>query len=154
MYKGFLGSWGIWAQPLCALFFTIRVGQNHIFIRIYGVHTVFLAGNSPYIRSYTVQIYGSGQPYIFDMPAPLAAYRADALLALPHIARVGQNHIYTVYIRYFWHGNHQIYGLIRHIYIRCWHYLTLPKTTLFDLVRWYTYLIWYTDITIWSGTLI
>ena len=30
---------------------------------IYGVHTVFLAGKSPYIRSYTVYIYGSGQPY-------------------------------------------------------------------------------------------
>jgi hypothetical protein len=39
-----------------------RVGQNHTFIGIYGVYTVFLAGNSPYIRSYTVQIYGSGQP--------------------------------------------------------------------------------------------
>jgi len=24
----------------------------------------FLAGKSPYIRSYTVQTYGSGQPYI------------------------------------------------------------------------------------------
>jgi len=32
------------------------------------------------------------------------------------IARVGQNHIYAVYIRYFWHGNHQIYGHIRCIY--------------------------------------
>jgi len=30
--------------------------------------------------------------------------------------RVGQNHIYTVYIRYFWLGNHQIYGHIRCIY--------------------------------------
>jgi len=40
-----------------------RVDQNHIIIRIYGVHTVFLAGKSPYIRSYTVYIYGSGQPY-------------------------------------------------------------------------------------------
>jgi len=29
------------------------------------------------------------------------------------IRRVGQNHIYTVYIRYFWQGNHQIYGHIR-----------------------------------------
>jgi len=38
-----------------------RVGQNHTFICIYGVHTVLLAGKSPYIRSYTVQIYGSGQ---------------------------------------------------------------------------------------------
>jgi len=30
--------------------------------------------------------------------------------------RVGQNHIYTVHIRYFWQGNHQIYGHIRCIY--------------------------------------
>ena len=36
-----------------------RVGQNHIYI--YGVYTVFLAGKSPNIRSYTVYIYGSGQ---------------------------------------------------------------------------------------------
>jgi hypothetical protein len=33
-----------------------------------------------------------------------------------NICRVGQNHIYTVYIRYFWQGNHQIYGHIRCIY--------------------------------------
>jgi len=31
--------------------------------------------------------------------------------------RVGQNHIYTVYIRYFWQGNNQIYGHIRCIYM-------------------------------------
>ena len=37
-----------------------RVGQNHAFIGIYGAHAVFLAGKSPCIRSYTVQIYGSG----------------------------------------------------------------------------------------------
>jgi hypothetical protein len=29
-----------------------RVGQNHTFIGIYGVHKVFLAGKSPCIRSY------------------------------------------------------------------------------------------------------
>jgi hypothetical protein len=33
------------------------------------------------------------------------------------IRRVGQNHIYTVYLRYFWQGNHQIYGHIRCIYM-------------------------------------
>jgi hypothetical protein len=27
------------------------------------------------------------------------------------ITRVGQNHVYTVYIRYFWQGNHHIYGV-------------------------------------------
>ena len=30
--------------------------------------------------------------------------------------RVGQNHICTVYIRYFWHGNYEKYGHIRCIY--------------------------------------
>jgi hypothetical protein len=29
---------------------------------------------------------------------------------------VGQNHIYTVYTRYFWQGNHRLYGHIRCIY--------------------------------------
>jgi len=32
------------------------------------------------------------------------------------INRVGQNHIHTVCIRYFWQGNHHIYGHIRCIY--------------------------------------
>jgi hypothetical protein len=31
-------------------------------IYIYCVYTVFLAGKSPNIRSYTVYIYGSGKP--------------------------------------------------------------------------------------------
>ena len=32
------------------------------------------------------------------------------------MSRDGQNHIYTVYIRYFWLGNHQIYGVFIRIY--------------------------------------
>jgi len=32
------------------------------------------------------------------------------------MSRVGQNHIYTVYIRYFWHGFHKIYGHIQRIH--------------------------------------
>jgi len=32
------------------------------------------------------------------------------------VVRVDQNHIYTMYIRYYWQGNHQIYGHIRCIY--------------------------------------
>jgi len=32
------------------------------------------------------------------------------------MCRVGQNHIYTVHIRYFWPGNYHIYGHIRCIY--------------------------------------
>jgi hypothetical protein len=46
--------------------FIHRVGQNHTFIGIYGVYTVLSAGTSPYIRSYPVQIYGSGQPYSYS----------------------------------------------------------------------------------------
>ena len=32
------------------------------------------------------------------------------------ISRVDPNHIYTVYIRYFWLENHQMYGHIRRTY--------------------------------------
>jgi len=39
------------------------------------------------------------------------------------MTRVGQNHIYTVYIRYFGLGNHQIYG----VYIRIYTVLANPK---------------------------
>ena len=48
-----------------------RVGQNHVYTvytqndgewHLAGVHTVLLAGESPNIRSYTVCLYGSGQP--------------------------------------------------------------------------------------------
>jgi len=39
-----------------------------------------------------------------------------------HIFRVGQNHIYTVYIRYFRLGNHLIYG----VYIRIYTVLANP----------------------------
>ena len=39
------------------------------------------------------------------------------------ISRVGQNHIYTVHLRYFWQGNHQIYG----VYIRFWPTLTISS---------------------------
>ena len=39
-----------------------RVGQNYIHIRCVNI---FLAGKSQNIRSYTLYIYGSGQPYAF-----------------------------------------------------------------------------------------
>jgi hypothetical protein len=40
----------------------------------------------------------------------------------PYMSRVGQNHIYTVYIRYIWLGNYQIYG----VYIRIYTVLANP----------------------------
>jgi len=53
------------------------VGQKYSYLGIYGVYTVFLAGESPYIRPYTVQIYGSGQPYIRRMYTELASPAHD-----------------------------------------------------------------------------
>ena len=32
------------------------------------------------------------------------------------VSRVGLTHKYTVHVRYFWQGNHQIYGHIQCIY--------------------------------------
>jgi hypothetical protein len=51
------------------------------------------------------------------------------------IGRVGQNHIYTVYIRYFWLGNHQIYCVYIRIYTanptyRCYDNITFAHITL------------------------
>ena len=40
------------------------------YIRIYGIYTVFLAGKLPYIWSYTVYVYGIGQPYIHGSGRP------------------------------------------------------------------------------------
>jgi hypothetical protein len=48
-----------WVHPWAG-FKLGRVGQNYIPVN--GVYTVFLAGESPNIRSHTLHIYGSGQP--------------------------------------------------------------------------------------------
>ena len=46
---------------------------------------------------------------------PLLMFFSCSLTIL-QIYRVGDNHIYLVYIRYFWQGNRQIYGHIRCIF--------------------------------------
>jgi len=53
--------------------FIPSIGQNHTFIGIHGVHTVFRTGKSPYIRSHTVYIYSSGQPYSYHSLPQMAA---------------------------------------------------------------------------------
>jgi hypothetical protein len=45
-----------------------------------------------------------------------AAKRTPKGKQMKSLSRVGQNHIYTVCIRYFWQGNHRIYGHTRCIY--------------------------------------
>jgi len=67
-----------------------RVGQDQY---IYGAYTVFLAGKSPNIRSNTVYIYSSGQPYLF------ASYAYIYMVMATHvICRVGQNRVHTPYM--------------------------------------------------------
>ena len=54
---GIFSTTAVFAQTLSACCFTCklsRVGQNHTFIGIYGVHTVFLARKLPYIGSYVI----------------------------------------------------------------------------------------------------
>jgi len=62
-------------SPRCAC----RAGQDHIYY-IYGVCTVFLAGKSPNIRSYTAYIYGSGQPYAHALQVVRGVSAADTRL--------------------------------------------------------------------------
>jgi hypothetical protein len=57
-------------------------------------------------------------------PRPGACLASESGRVL-FINRVGQNHVYTVYIRYFWQGNHQIYG----VYIRFWPTLCIVEET-------------------------
>jgi hypothetical protein len=59
--------YGVNTVVLAGVYQIYRVGQNHTFIGLYGVYTVFSAGKSPYIRSDTVQKYGSGQPYKYTV---------------------------------------------------------------------------------------
>ena len=53
---------------------------------------------------------------ICDTPALSRSLVATLRAVSRQMSRVGQNNIYTVCIRYFWQGNHHIYGHIRYIY--------------------------------------
>jgi len=66
----------------------------------------------------TGSIYGvkSVRPYLTDRHCTALIVTNWYMLLLSHRCRVGQNHIYTVCIRYFWQGNHRIYGQIRCIH--------------------------------------
>jgi hypothetical protein len=111
-----IGVWLKWARTIFSFVITV------IFIRIYGVHTVLKQGNYYghiltviYLRSYTVCIYGSGQPYVWvQMSAKVWISMGRRMRAIvwcmgtanernayvgpwqegEHVCRVGQNHIY------------------------------------------------------------
>jgi len=73
--------------PSC-LVYVYGCGQNHTFIGIYGVYMVFLAGKSPYIRSYTVQIYGYGQPYVCVWMWPTLCTCSNKTVGLETVRRM------------------------------------------------------------------
>jgi len=54
-----------------------------------------------------------------------------------NMCRMGQNHVYTVYIRYFWQGDHQVHGHIRCIYT----VLANPKHASWKELKWAAHLI-------------
>jgi hypothetical protein len=63
---------------------------------------------------FEVQTYTQKKWWLKKTPGLLCIEVEDSLKATQaQILRVGQNHIYPAYIRYFWQRNHQIYGHIR-----------------------------------------
>jgi len=89
---------------------------------IYGVYTVILTGKSPNIRSYTVYIYGSGQPYacvLFLLPA----FSADHCQLPP--PRRGENRAGEVHD--YWRKQ-VVHGACMIVYVRVLHTnLSLPS---------------------------
>jgi hypothetical protein len=70
-----------------------RVGQNHTYIRC---------------------IYSVGQNRIY---APyMTVYLVISLPKIPYIHRINRVLANPINIRYFWQGNHQVYGHVRCIY--------------------------------------
>jgi len=120
-----------------------------ILVTVFVGYLRVVAGISPSIWSYTVYIYGSGRLWVvaeylwaWNCVAGSSSGQVQQLPLSPQrrhfwitaIRRVGQNHIYTVYIRYSWQENHQIYGHIRCIYIRFW--LTLAICLTLSVFAW------------------
>ena len=60
---------------------SVHVYGIFVYIFICGVPTVFLAGKSPNIWSYTVYIYGSGQPYS-SVHTPMQGRQSSTAAAL------------------------------------------------------------------------
>jgi hypothetical protein len=81
-----------------------KAGQNHkyIYIYIYGVYAMFLAGKSPNIQSYTLRIHGAHIQCLYTVHV------------YGHIRCVYTVHIYGAHIRCTYTVH--IYGHIRCVY--------------------------------------
>jgi hypothetical protein len=92
----------------------LRSGNHYIYGLIRCISTVLA---NPKYATFIGTNEGSLFGPLLCFPASNAHLPATIpFLTCIHMVRIGQNHIYTVYIRYFWQGYHQIYGHIRCIY--------------------------------------
>ena len=95
-----------------------RVGLNHTFI---GVFTILLARKLPYIRSYMVQIYVSGQPNAYLWP--LSIHSHSAYMAIQH-TYLWQLIILMAHSAYLWRILMAAYLWPLSIHTRLWSTLT------------------------------
>ena len=83
--------------------------------KIYGAYAVFLAGKSPNIRSYTVYIYGSGQPYLQHTGLNKQSLRIKIwhLIWMPILRASGSNKVLSSGLKRSTTCKHKINGIHR-----------------------------------------
>jgi hypothetical protein len=139
------------ANPVRALCMTFYSLINFTHFDENGVR-----GLSNVCQTFCMPPTNSGQPYIFYIHFFEYHTQMDSLTrpAAPRLRiRVGQNHIYTVHIRYFWPGN-SIFTVIYGVYIQLWPALLRIQfgTILYNLVQFGA--IWYNSVqygTVWCN---
>ena len=95
---------------------------EYIYVTLSHCHTVNIYFTLSHCHIYMSHIYTYYIIYIYILYIYMCVYIHTVAQSYIYthghtvIYRVDQNHIYTIYIRYFWQGNHQIYGHIRCIY--------------------------------------
>jgi hypothetical protein len=100
--------------------YVVRVGQSRIYTPYITVYTVISLPKIPYIhRMYMVLANPICGVMWCSVMFCNVVWWYVVLCGVPWCSAmswVGQNHTYTVCIRYFWQGDHQIYGHLRCIY--------------------------------------
>ena len=112
--------WGVVIHCLCSLFFLFKLIPTSILHQcgewFSTACVVFFSFFQAHCLSFSVACFlvpKSTQSHLLNLPPlPLPLHAPQhPLIPLP----VGQSHIYTytVHVRFFWQGDHQIYGHVR-----------------------------------------
>jgi hypothetical protein len=112
--------YSIYMAPTAARRWGTRTHTHHMYI--YSVYMAPTAARRWGTHTHTISIYTL---YIWHPPLHAGEARTQGL------CRVGQNHIYTVYVRHFRQENHQIYGCIRYMYTALANPRLVPEFNLF-----------------------